>query len=244
MSNYIVNSNDLTSVAQAIRTKGGTAANLTFPSGFNSAIAAIPTGITPSGTVSITQNGTVDVTQYASANVNVSGGGQTPDQVISAFVNGEEYEGYYNQPVVLSDNIQYLVSYAFFYKSHIPSIHFPNNLSEISQGCCKCCSSLTTIDLSNCTYLESIHAEAFMGCSNVTTVKIPASVTSLGTRAFSQLGSAEKITFLRSTPASAQANCFQNLPTTCEIHVPAGSLAAYTSASNYPSSSTYTYVED
>lgn len=32
-------------------------------------------GITPTGTISITQNGTVDVTQYASANVNVSGGG-------------------------------------------------------------------------------------------------------------------------------------------------------------------------
>ena len=32
-------------------------------------------GITPSGTYSITSNGTYDVTQYASANVNVSGGG-------------------------------------------------------------------------------------------------------------------------------------------------------------------------
>lgn len=35
---------DLTSVANAIRTKGGTSASLAFPSDFVSAIAAIPTG--------------------------------------------------------------------------------------------------------------------------------------------------------------------------------------------------------
>lgn len=35
---------DLTSVANAIRTKGGTSASLAFPAGFVSAIAAIPTG--------------------------------------------------------------------------------------------------------------------------------------------------------------------------------------------------------
>lgn len=35
---------DLTSVANAIRTKGGTSASLVFPTGFVNAIAAIPTG--------------------------------------------------------------------------------------------------------------------------------------------------------------------------------------------------------
>lgn len=44
MSNYIVDSADLTSVANAIRTKGGTSASLSFPADFVSAIAAIPSG--------------------------------------------------------------------------------------------------------------------------------------------------------------------------------------------------------
>ena len=35
---------DLTSVTNAIRTKGGTSASLAFPAGFVSAIAAIPSG--------------------------------------------------------------------------------------------------------------------------------------------------------------------------------------------------------
>jgi hypothetical protein len=38
MSNYIVDGADLTSVANAIRTKGGTSAQLAFPNGFISAI--------------------------------------------------------------------------------------------------------------------------------------------------------------------------------------------------------------
>ena len=60
---------DLTSVANAIRTKGGTSAQLAFPAGFVSAVQAIPTGVTPTGTKNINSNGTHDVTQYASANV-------------------------------------------------------------------------------------------------------------------------------------------------------------------------------
>lgn len=75
---------DLTSVANAIRTKGGTSASLAFPADFVSAINSISTGVTPTGTkqISITSNGTTteDVTNYASVEieVNVSGGGATP----------------------------------------------------------------------------------------------------------------------------------------------------------------------
>lgn len=59
MSNYIASSTDLTSVANAIRTKGGTSASLSFPDGFVSAVQNIPTG---GGSTliskSITANGT------------------------------------------------------------------------------------------------------------------------------------------------------------------------------------------
>lgn len=46
MSDYITNDTELTSIADAIRTKGGTSASLVYPSGFISAIEAIPTGAT------------------------------------------------------------------------------------------------------------------------------------------------------------------------------------------------------
>ncbi len=44
MADYLVTDTELTSVANAIRTKGGTSANLSFPTEFISAINAIPTG--------------------------------------------------------------------------------------------------------------------------------------------------------------------------------------------------------
>lgn len=81
MATYLTDSSDLTSVANAIRIKGGTSAQMAFPAGFVSAVQAIPTGTTPTGTksISITQNGTTteDVTNYASAEitVDVQGGG-------------------------------------------------------------------------------------------------------------------------------------------------------------------------
>lgn len=49
MSEYIVDSADLTSVANAIRTKGGTSAQLAFPAGFVSAIENISGGGGSSG---------------------------------------------------------------------------------------------------------------------------------------------------------------------------------------------------
>jgi len=61
--------------ADAIRRKDGTS-NTYTPAQFEAAIDAIPTGgITPTGTINITENGDHDVTNYATASVNISGGG-------------------------------------------------------------------------------------------------------------------------------------------------------------------------
>lgn len=74
MSQVVITESNLTNIANAIRGKNGSSDQYT-PAQMATAIQNIPTGITPTGTVNITQNGTVDVTQYASAVVNVSGGG-------------------------------------------------------------------------------------------------------------------------------------------------------------------------
>lgn len=63
------------SIKTSIENKGVTVPSATKLDGYSTLIDSIQTGITPTGTISITANGTVDVTNYASADVNVSGGG-------------------------------------------------------------------------------------------------------------------------------------------------------------------------
>ena len=53
MTDYLTNDTDLTSVANAIRTRGGTSASLAFPSGFVTAIENIPSGGGGNITVSV-----------------------------------------------------------------------------------------------------------------------------------------------------------------------------------------------
>lgn len=85
----------------------------------------------------------------------------------------------------------------------------------------------------------------FRECSAMTEITIPSGVSTISVYAFYSCLSLAEIHFKASSPPTvSSSNAFSNLPTNCKIYVPAGSLAAYTSATNYPSSSTYTYIEE
>ena len=93
--------------------------------------------------------------------------------------------------------------------------------------------------------VTSIGNGAFSDCYSLSSITIPDGVTSIGNGAFSYCYGLARLYFLPTTPPSvSNSDAFSDIPTDCVIHVPAGSLSAYTSATNYPSSSTYTYVED
>ena len=63
MAEYLTNTADLTAVADAIRAKGGTAAQLVYPAGFVSAIQTIQTGVTPQLIVTTSAGATVTATK-------------------------------------------------------------------------------------------------------------------------------------------------------------------------------------
>lgn len=102
---------DLTSVANAIRTRGGTSADLAFPAGFVSAVGAIGNQyaaadegkvvsngalVAQTAHAEVTQNGTIDTTLNNSVLVNVSGGGGGVERTAGTltFATRTAWDGY------------------------------------------------------------------------------------------------------------------------------------------------------
>lgn len=125
----------------------------------------------------------------------------------------------------------------------LEEVKLPEAMSELPQSSFHNCQCLTTLQLPN--GLTSIGTQGFYVCTSLASMTIPPLVTSIGGAAFSTCYSLNRLRFEAQTPPSAATTTtFASLPTTCVISVPRGSLAAYTSATYYPDSNTYTYIEE
>lgn len=98
------------------------------------------------------------------------------------------------------------------------------------------------------TFPDSVTSIAANGANNTYSLNrltIPSSITSLQTSCLANMRSLYKLRFEKTTPPTvSSSNVWTNLGTWCVISVPTGSLSSYTSASNYPSSTSYTYIEE
>ena len=86
MAEYLTNTTDLTSVANAIRTKGGTSAPLVYPNGFVTAIQAIQTGTELQIIVTVESGATVTATK---GSLSVSGTSVNETCVLTVPEEGE-----------------------------------------------------------------------------------------------------------------------------------------------------------
>lgn len=120
-------------------------------------------------------------------------------------------------------------------------ISIPNSIVQISSSMFSGCRFL---DITLPDSIEAIGDKAFYWCSYLKSITIPASVSSISYYAFANCKGLKFVRFESSTPpAVPYINVWMNIPPTCVIYIPKGSLTAYTTARNYPPISTYTYAE-
>lgn len=164
MANYVVSDTSLTTVANAIRIKGGTSSQMTFPDGFVSAIGDIQTGgssVTVES-LNVTQNGTYTAPSgkaYSPVTVNVSGGSgaDTLEQRITNTLTS-----------YTNSNVTTLSESAFRSCVSLANASFPN-LTTIKANCFQFCIRLTSLSAPNVT---KVGGEAFNGCTNLETLSI------------------------------------------------------------------------
>ena len=123
------------------------------------------------------------------------------------------------------------------------SITIPSSVTSIGSGAFQNCYALASITIPS--DVTSIGDNAFYGCYALASITIPSLVSTIATKAFQNCYGLGSIHFKGTAPPTVGASdAFASLPTDCKIYVPTGYLTAYTTASNYPSSSTYTYIEE
>ena len=186
---------------------------------------------------------------------------------LSANNNTSSYNRVYANSAVavrLGTNVV-LGSYSFNYWTSLKSIVIPSGITTFGDYVFQYCYSLHHLSipkgaavgygmLQNCYPLKKISIPSgiskinnsfLANCNGLSSITIPSEITTINASAFSGCGGLAEIHFKPASPPSVgNSNAFSNLPTDCKIYVPTGKKSAYTSASYYPSSSTYTYVEE
>jgi hypothetical protein len=122
----------------------------------------------------------------------------------------------------------------------LTSANLPNATS-FDGSAFKGCSKLSGVNIPNAT---SFGYGVFYQCTSLTSIDLP-NVTSIGSQVFYQCTSLTIIRLPGTPPTLSNVDAFNKINSSCVFFVPAGSLSAYKSATNWSSlTSTYSFVEE
>ena len=112
----------------------------------------------------------------------------------------------------------------------LTSVSISNSVTSIGTYAFYKCTGLTTVTIPDS--VTTIGYSAFNGCSGLTSITIPNSVTSIRDSAFNGCSGLTSITIQATTPPSLGISAFNNT-NNCPIYVPAESVDAYKTATNW-----------
>ena len=121
----------------------------------------------------------------------------------------------------------------FTVKKCIKEVNIPTTVTSLGQSCFENCSSLTGISIPDS--VTSLGNSCFGDCSGLTSVTIPEYVTSLGNWCFAYSPRLASVTCKATTPPTLGGLAFYQTHSTMVIYVPAESVDAYKSATNWSS---------
>ena len=131
--------------------------------------------------------------------------------------------------IELPNSITSIGSWAFESCYSLTSMTIPVNVTSVGDYAFENCSGLTSVTMGN--NVTSIGYGAFGNCSGLTSLTIGSGVTSIGNFAFYNCSSLTSVTNYATTPQTISSNVFGNVNiSACTLYVPAGSLAAYRTA--------------
>ena len=134
--------------------------------------------------------------------------------------------------ITIPDSVTSISNYAFRYCYSLTSITIPDSVTSIGIQAFYNCYSLTSITIPD--GVTSIGDYAFSNCYSLTSITIPDGVTSIGIQAIYNCYSIKQYIIERSVPPTlSNSNAFDGIVPCCYIYVPAASLNAYKTATNW-----------
>lgn len=101
------------------------------------------------------------------------------------------------QSIIIPEGVETIGAQAFYSCGNLTSVSFPTTLTTIeaygAYGAFQNCNYLTSIDLSGCSNLKDIPIKCFYDCKGVTSLKLPDNLESIGQDAFYNLGSNSEV---------------------------------------------------
>ena len=132
---------------------------------------------------------------------------------------------------VIISNSDYIGIYTFNYCNKLTNVIIENSVTKLETGAFGYCNGLKSIVVPDS--VTEISAYAFRECSNLVEVAIGTGITKMSYYVFKDSENLARVTIKATTPPSIETDTFDGCTALTAIYVPAESVEAYKSATNW-----------